>query len=42
MPKKPPFNLCPFLTLSVRNGPRVSFGTDVLCIADRYRMKEIF
>ena len=23
------YNLCPFLTLSVRNGPSVSFGTNV-------------
>jgi len=26
------FNLCPFLTLNVRNGPSVSFGTNVPCI----------
>ena len=26
------FNLCPFLTLSVRNGPSVSFRTNVPCI----------
>ena len=28
-PKTQSFNLCPFLTLSVRNGPSASFGTDV-------------
>ena len=26
------FNLCPFLTLIVRNGASVSFGTNVPCI----------
>ena len=26
------FNLCPFLTLSVRNGPSVSLGSNVPCI----------
>ena len=25
-------NLCPFLTFSVRNGPSVSFGTNIPCI----------
>ena len=29
IPKTQSFNLCPFLTLSVRNGPSVSFGTNV-------------
>ena len=28
-PKTQSFNLCPFLTLSVRNGPSVSFETNV-------------
>ena len=32
IPKTQSFNSCPFLTLSVRNGPRDSFGTNVPCI----------
>ena len=32
MLKPQSFNLCQFLTLSVRNGPSVSFGTNVPCI----------
>ena len=31
-PKPQSFNLCPFLTLSVRNGPSVSFGINVHCV----------
>ena len=30
-PKPKSFNLCLFLTLSVRNGPSVSFETNVPC-----------
>ena len=29
-PKTQSFHVCPFLTLSVRNGPSVSFETNVL------------
>ena len=33
IPKTQSFNLCPFLTLSVRNGPSVGFETNVSCIS---------
>ena len=31
IPKTQSFNLCPYLTVSVRNGPSVSFGSIIPC-----------
>ena len=35
------FNLCPFLTLSVRNGPSVSFGTNVPWSLSEHVLKKL-